>query len=70
MVEKGGWGTWLTHTILILGIAFICFPIYFAFVASTVSQQDIVQPPLPVVPGPHFVENYTNALFLQVFVLL
>ena len=66
MVEKGGWGTWLTHAVLVLGIAFICFPIYFTFVASTVTQQDIIQPPLPVVPGPHFVENYTNALFAGV----
>jgi len=66
MVEKGGWGTWLTHAILVVGIAFICFPIYITFVASTVTQQDILQPPLPVVPGDRFIENYSAALFAGV----
>eukprot|EP00873_Tetraselmis_striata_P045726 jgi/Tetstr1/465990/TSEL_010581.t1 len=35
MVEKRGLGTWLTHIGLLIGIAIICFPIYMAFVAST-----------------------------------
>ena len=63
MVEKRGIGLILTHVGLLLGIALVCFPIYLAFVASTLLQQDIVQPPLPLVPGPHLVENYTRALF-------
>jgi len=63
MVEKGGAGVWLTHLTLIIGIAIICFPIWFAFVASTVTQDDIIRPPLPLIPGPHLVENYSRALF-------
>jgi len=66
MVEKRGWGIWLTHALLVLGIAFICFPIYVTFVASTVTQEDIVRPPLPVVPGDQFIENYSAALFAGV----
>lgn len=62
MVEKRGLGVWLTHIGLIVGIAIICFPIYMAFVASTVSQPEIVRPPMPLVPGGHFIENYTAAL--------
>ncbi|WP_299868309.1 sn-glycerol-3-phosphate ABC transporter permease UgpE [uncultured Hoeflea sp.] len=62
MVEKRGLGTWLTHIGLILGIAIICFPIYMAFVASTVTQSEIAQPPMPLLPGPHFIDNYTAAL--------
>ena len=63
MVEKQGLGRWLIHGALILGIALVCFPLWFAFVASTVEQADIVRPPLPLIPGPHMIENYTRALF-------
>ena len=62
MVEKRGRGLWLTHAGLILGIAIIAFPIYLAFVASTVEQKDIIQPPMPLLPGGYFIENYTKAL--------
>ncbi len=62
MVEKRGAGIWLTHLTLIVGIMLLCFPIWFAFVASTVTQADIIRPPLPLVPGPHLIENYTRAL--------
>ncbi len=63
MVEKRGVNTWLTHAGLILGIAVICFPIYLTFVASTVTQQDIIRPPMPLLPGGHLVDNYREALF-------
>ncbi|WP_249690397.1 sn-glycerol-3-phosphate ABC transporter permease UgpE [Stappia sp. WLB 29] len=62
MVEKRGLGLWLTHVGLIVGIAIICFPIYMAFVASTVTQPEIARPPMPLIPGPHLIENYTAAL--------
>ena len=62
MVEKRGFGTWLTHAGLIFGIAVICFPIWIAFVASTVTQDDLIRPPMPLLPGPHFVDNYLEAL--------
>lgn len=62
MVEKRGLGLWLTHAGLIVGVAVICFPIWIAFVASTVTQDDLVRPPMPLLPGPHFVDNYLEAL--------
>ena len=62
MVEKRGRGYWLTHAGLILGVLVIFFPIYLAFVASTVSQPEIVRPPMPLIPGRHFFENYREAL--------
>jgi len=62
MVEKRGLGLWLTHLGLIIGLLLIFFPIWLAFVASTVSQPEIVKPPMPLWPGDHFVENYTKAL--------
>ena len=62
MVEKRGSGLWLTHLGLIIGILFIFFPIWLAFVASTVSQPEIVKPPMPLWPGDQFFENYKRAL--------
>ncbi|MFC6588538.1 sn-glycerol-3-phosphate ABC transporter permease UgpE [Sulfitobacter pacificus] len=63
MVEKRGAGLWLTHVVMILGVLVIFFPIWLAFVASTVTQPEIVRPPMPLWPGDQFVENYTKALF-------
>ncbi|UWR28154.1 sn-glycerol-3-phosphate ABC transporter permease UgpE [Sulfitobacter sp. S223] len=63
MVEKRGAGLWLTHVFMILGVLVIFFPIWLAFVASTVTQPEIVKPPMPLWPGNQFVENYTKALF-------
>ena len=63
MVEKRGAGLWLTHVFMIIGVLVIFFPIWLAFVASTVSQSEIVSPPLPLWPGDRFWENYKAALF-------
>ncbi len=62
MVEKKGIGLWLTHIALVTGICIVCFPIYVAFIASTVTQADLVSPPMPLMPGDHFIENYKEAL--------
>ncbi|PHP69149.1 sn-glycerol-3-phosphate ABC transporter permease UgpE [Zhengella mangrovi] len=66
MVEKRGRSLWLTHAMMILGVLVIFFPIWLAFVASTVTQPDIVSPPMPVLPGSHFFENYSRALLAGV----
>ena len=63
MVEKRGAGLWLTHLGLCIGVLLIFFPIWLAFVASTVSQPEIVSPPMPLLPGDQFWENYKRALF-------
>ncbi|MDK3072685.1 sn-glycerol-3-phosphate ABC transporter permease UgpE [Sedimentitalea sp. JM2-8] len=62
MVQKRGIGHWFTHLGLIVGVLIIFFPIWLAFVASTVTQPEIVRPPMPLWPGDRFVENYTSAL--------
>ncbi|MEM8749682.1 MAG: sn-glycerol-3-phosphate ABC transporter permease UgpE [Pseudomonadota bacterium] len=63
MVERRGGALWLTHVLMIIGILIVFFPIWLAFVASTVTQPDIVSPPMPLLPGGHFFENYKRALF-------
>lgn len=63
MVERKGGSLWFTHALMIFGIFIVFFPIWLAFVASTVTQDAIVSPPMPLWPGGHFLENYKRALF-------
>jgi sn-glycerol 3-phosphate transport system permease protein len=63
MVEKRGATTVLAHAILLLGVAIVAFPIYLAFVASTHTAQEIVQAPMPLLPGSNMLDSYSAALF-------
>jgi sn-glycerol 3-phosphate transport system permease protein len=62
MVERRGVGLWLTHLGLIIGVLFIFFPIWLAFVASTVTNAEVIRPPMPLLPGDKMIENYREAL--------
>jgi len=63
MIGQSMAGVYMAHAILILGIVIVAFPIYYTFVASTHSLQTILRPPLPLLPGDRFLENYSEALF-------
>ena len=63
MVERRGAGLWLSHLFMICGVLLVFFPIWLAVVASTVTQPEIGRPPMPLLPGEHFWENYKAALF-------
>ncbi len=63
MVERRPILTFMTHAILVIGVVILAFPIYIAFVASTQSLQTLLQVPMPLLPGEHFVENYLQAMF-------
>lgn len=63
MVERRGAGLWLSHLFMICGVLLVFFPIWLAFVASTVTKPELVRPPMPLLPGEHFWENYKAALF-------
>ncbi|CAN5137744.1 sn-glycerol-3-phosphate ABC transporter permease UgpE [soil metagenome] len=54
-------GRILAHVIVLIGILVVAFPIYFVFIASTLSTVEILKPPLPILPGSHMIENYTEA---------
>ena len=62
MVENRPFLTLLSHFVVLLGVAIIAFPVWMTFVASTHSQQTMLQSPIPVLPGPHLIENYTKVL--------
>ena len=63
MVEKRPLMDLLAHAVMLMGMLIVAFPLYLAFVASTHTAQDIVQAPMPLLPGSHFWETYKAALF-------
>jgi sn-glycerol 3-phosphate transport system permease protein len=62
MVERSPFLKFLAHAVMILGVLIVAFPLYLAFVASTHTAQEIVQAPMPLLPGSHLWETYTKAL--------
>ena len=62
MVDRNPWLTFLSHAVLVLGVAIVAFPLYLALVASTHTAEAIVQSPMPLLPGSHLWENYRDAL--------
>jgi sn-glycerol 3-phosphate transport system permease protein len=62
MVENRPFLTFLSHAILVLGVAIVAFPVYITFIASTHTVQEILAAPMPLTPGSHLVENYVAAL--------
>ncbi|MBM3353219.1 MAG: sn-glycerol-3-phosphate ABC transporter permease UgpE [Betaproteobacteria bacterium] len=62
MVENRPFLTFLAHAILILGVVVIAFPVYVTFVASTLRLEEIMQAPMPLLPGDQLLENYSQVL--------
>lgn len=62
MVENRPFLTFLTHAFLILGFVVVAFPVYVAFVASTHDLQTLLTGAVPLLPGSHFIENYSAIL--------
>jgi sn-glycerol 3-phosphate transport system permease protein len=62
MVEQNRLLDVLTWVVLLAGIALVGFPIYVTFVASTLTAEQVMQVPMPMLPGPHLLDNYRIAL--------
>jgi sn-glycerol 3-phosphate transport system permease protein len=62
MVENRPFLTAFSHLVVILGVLVICFPVWMTFVASTHDQVTMLRPPVPLLPGTHAIENYTQIL--------
>lgn len=62
MVERRPLLTVLTHLALVLGIIVIAFPLYVTFVASTLTLDQVLQVPMPLLPGDQFWVNYGQVL--------
>jgi sn-glycerol 3-phosphate transport system permease protein len=50
------------HLVLIAGVALVAFPVYLAIIASTHGPNDFMSGVIPLLPGPHAVENYRQVL--------
>ena len=62
MVENRPLLNVLSHAVLMLSVLAVAFPLYVTFVASTHRLEDIMQVPMPLLPGDQLVENYSQAL--------
>jgi sn-glycerol 3-phosphate transport system permease protein len=62
MVENRPLLTVLTHLVLIVGVIVVVFPVYLAFIASTHGSGDFMRGLVPLLPGPHLIENYGKML--------
>ncbi len=62
MVENRPWLDFLAHSILILGVILVAFPLYVTFVASTLTYEQIVNVPMPLIPGDQLIQNYSQVL--------
>jgi sn-glycerol 3-phosphate transport system permease protein len=62
MIERRPALTALRHLVLIGGVALVMFPIWVAFVASTLSLDEVLRVPMQLTPGGHLLENYKAVL--------
>jgi sn-glycerol 3-phosphate transport system permease protein len=62
MVERRPWLDLLSHLVLIAGVVVIAFPVYVTFVASTLTLEQIMSVPMPLLPGDQLIENYRQVL--------
>ncbi len=51
MVEHRPLLKFVSHAVLILGAVIVAFPLYVTFVASTLSLEEIMTVPMPLLPG-------------------
>jgi sn-glycerol 3-phosphate transport system permease protein len=62
MVEHRPLLTVGSHLLLIAGVAVVALPLYVAFVASTLSFDQVTTVPMPLLPGSHVLDNYAQVL--------
>jgi sn-glycerol 3-phosphate transport system permease protein len=62
MVENRPWHDFLAHAVLIAGVIMVAFPLWVTFVASTLRYEQIVNVPMPLLPGDQLIENYRQVL--------
>ena len=64
MIERRPGLTFLSHVILLTGVAIVAFPLYLTLVASTQTAEQITQSiPMSMLPGTNALETYKTALF-------
>ena len=62
MVERTPFADVLTQVLLVLGAALLVFPVYLAFVASSLAPEEVLDAPMSLVPGTQLAANYAQVL--------
>src|SRR2546430_5123505 len=62
MMESRPSLTFCSHLILVIGGAIVALPVYVTFVASSLAVDEVLQSPMPLLPGTHLIENYEKVL--------
>jgi sn-glycerol 3-phosphate transport system permease protein len=62
MIENRPLLTFVSHVVLAIGVAIVALPVYVTFVASTLAADEVLQSPMPLVPGSHLFENYRTVI--------
>ena len=62
MVENRPWHDFLAHAVLIAGVILVAFPLWVTFVSSTLRYEEIVNVPMPLLPGDQLAKNYVQVL--------
>jgi sn-glycerol 3-phosphate transport system permease protein len=62
MVENRPGLSFISHVALAIGVAIVALPIYVTFVASTLASDEVLQSPMPMIPGGHLIENYRQVI--------
>jgi len=62
MIERRPLLAFLRHAVLIAGVALVIFPLYVAFVASTLSFDQVMHVPMQLWPGTHLLDNYAAVI--------
>jgi sn-glycerol 3-phosphate transport system permease protein len=62
MIERRPFLTFISHAVLLAGVAIVAFPVYVTFVASTLTPEEVLAAPMTLIPGPHLWENYAHVL--------
>src|ERR1043166_7276787 len=62
MIENRPILTFFSHLILIIGGGGVALPVYVTFVASSLAVDEVLQSPMPMLPGSHLIENYRKVL--------
>jgi sn-glycerol 3-phosphate transport system permease protein len=48
----------ISHLVLMVGVAVVALPVYVTFVASSLAPDQVLQSPMPMLPGSHLWDNY------------
>ncbi len=62
MIENRPWLTVVSHLMLLFGVAIVALPVYITLVASTLTPEQVLQAPMPLVPGVHAIDNFSQVL--------